>query len=204
MDSSIEEAWDFAQICFDIIKLLSRESRHRARIAVRRLLKERTNELRYEGSTTLEQNILEFQKMFSLDDTETELCLFLFMIANWNEFQTFFENHLQCNRYQGRRWLAIVLNCREAQLVKALNGKLDQIGILDKDNFRGGFELKLVFGQQLQDLSPGEFRTQFTKPVKCDPIPLESHMINLRTLYSRAIFSLNFARLPTQFCRSHN
>ena len=41
IDSSIEEAWDFAQICFDIIKLLSRESRHRARIAARRLLKER-------------------------------------------------------------------------------------------------------------------------------------------------------------------
>ena len=116
--------------------------------------------------------------MFNLDDTETELCLFLFMIANWNEFQMFFENHLQCNRYQGRKWLAIVLNCREAQLVKALNGKLDQIGILDKDNYRGGFELKQVFGQQLQDLSPGEFRTQFTKPVKCDPIPLDSHMVD--------------------------
>ncbi len=178
MNSSIEEAWDFAQICFDIIKLLSRESRHRARVAARRLLKERTNELRYEGSTTIEQNIQEFQKMFHLDETETELCLFLFMIANWNEFQTFFENHLQCNRYQGRKWLAIVLNCRETQLVKALNGKLDQIGILDKDNYRGGFELKQVFGQQLQDLSPGEFRTQFTKPVKCDPIPLDAHSID--------------------------
>ncbi len=178
IDSSIEEAWDFAQICFDIIKLLSRESRHRARIAARRLLKVRTNELRYEGSTTIEQNIGEFRRMFHLDDIETELCLFLFMIANWNEFQTFFENHLQCNRYQGRKWLAIVLNCREAQLVKALNGKLDQIGILDKDNYRGGFELKQVFGQQLQDLSPGEFRTQFTKPVKCDLIPLDAHSID--------------------------
>ncbi|MCL5126369.1 MAG: ATP-binding protein [Deltaproteobacteria bacterium] len=178
IDSYIEEAWDFAQICFDIIKLLSKESRHRARIAARRLLKDQTNELRYEGSTTIEQNIQEFQKMFHLDETETELCLFLFMIANWNEFQMFFENHLQCNRYQGRRWLAVVLNCREAQLVKALNGKLDQIGILDKDNYRGGFELKQVFGQQLQDLSPGEFRTQFTKPVKCDPIPLDAHMVD--------------------------
>jgi transitional endoplasmic reticulum ATPase len=191
MDSSIEETWDFAQICFDIIKLLSRESRHRARIAARGLLKERTNELIYDGATTIEANVLEFKSMFNLDETETELCLFLFMIANWNEFQMFFENHLQCNRYQGRRWLAIVLNCREAQLAKALNGKLDQIGILDKDNYRGGFELKQVFGQQLQDLSPGEFRTQFTKPVKCDPIPLVAHMVE-KTIIRNILNKLSY------------
>ena len=89
-DSSIEEAWDFAHISFEIIKLLSQESRHRARIAARRLLKVRLNELRYEGSTTIEENILEFKRMFSLDDIETELCLFLFMIANWNEFEDVF------------------------------------------------------------------------------------------------------------------
>ena len=180
IESSIEEGWDFAHRSFDIIKLLSQESRHRARIVARKLLKLRLNELRYEGSTPIEENVLEFRRMFHLDDIETELCLFLFMMANWNEFQNFFEHQLQCNRYQGRKWLAIVLNCREAQLVKALNGKLDQIGILDKDNYKGAFELKSVFGQQLQDLSPCEFRTQFTKPIKCDPIPLDAHMIDNR------------------------
>ena len=177
-DGSIEESWEFAHRSFDIIKLLSSESRHQARMIIRRLLRQRIEELNYDGATTIELNIQEFQKMFSLDDTEIELCLFLFMMANWNEFQMFFENHLQCNRYQGRRWLAIVLNCREAQLVKALNGKLYQIGILDKENYRSSFELKQVFGQQLQDLSPGEFRTQFTKRVKCDSIPLDAHMID--------------------------
>ncbi len=179
-DGSIEESWEFAHRSFDIIKLLPQESRHQARMTIRRLFRLRIDELSYDGATTIEQNIQEFQKMFSLDDTETELCLFLFILANWNEFQMFFENHLQCNRYQGRRWLAIVLNCREAQLVKALNGKLYQIGILDKDNYRSGFELKQVFGQKLQDLSPGEFKTQFTQRVKCDPIPLDAHMIDKR------------------------
>ena len=41
-DGSIEESWDFAQACFEIIKLLPRESRNRARIAARRLLEVRT------------------------------------------------------------------------------------------------------------------------------------------------------------------
>jgi transitional endoplasmic reticulum ATPase len=177
-DFSAEESWDFAHGCFDIIKLLPQESRHRARIAARKILEARLNELSYDGSTIIEENIREFKKMFNLDDNETELCLFLFILASWNEFQAFFENHLQCNRYQGRKWLAVILNCKEALIVKAISGKLDQIGILDKDNYRGGFELKLVFGQLLQDLSPGEFRTQFIKPVKCEPIDLDAHMID--------------------------
>jgi len=140
-DFSAEESWDFAHGCFDIIKLLPQESRHRARIAARRLLEARLNELRYDGSTIIEENIREFRRMFNLDDNETELCLFLFILASWNEFQAFFENHLQCNRYQGRKWLAVILDCKEAHIVKAISGKLDQIGILDKDNYRGGFEL---------------------------------------------------------------
>ena len=151
-DLSAEESWEFAFGCFSIMKLLPEESRHRARIAAIKLLGDRFNELRYDGSTVIEENIREFKRMFNLDDNETELCLFLFILANWNEFQTFFEHHLQCNRYQGRRWLAAILDCKEAHIVKAISGKLDQIGILDKDNHRGSFEMKLVFGQQLQDL----------------------------------------------------
>ncbi|MEI7451304.1 MAG: hypothetical protein WCJ75_16975 [Desulfomonile sp.] len=42
---SIEEAWDFGQICFDISKLLSKESRHKARIAARRSLELQISEL---------------------------------------------------------------------------------------------------------------------------------------------------------------
>ena len=56
-DGSIEESWDFAQACFDTIKLLSGESRHRARIAARRLLEVRLNELPTDESTTIEENL---------------------------------------------------------------------------------------------------------------------------------------------------
>jgi len=177
LDGSIEESWDFAQACFDIIKLLSIESRHKARIAAKRLLEVRLNELAYDESTAIEENIREFERMFNLDDIETELCLFLFILANYNEFYSFFETHLQCNRYQGRKWLVAILDCDQGTLVKALNGKLHQIGILVKDNDRG-FELEQLFKQQLQDLNPGEFRNQFTKLVRCESIPLESHTID--------------------------
>ena len=174
---SIEEAWDFGQICFDITKLLSKESRHRARIAARRSLELQLSEMSYDESTTFGGNIREFRRMFHLDDIETELCIFLFIMSNWGEFEAFFENHLQCNRYQGRRWLAVILNCRESQLVRTLSGKLYQTGILEKSDYRGDLSLKLLFKQQLQDLCPSEFRTQFMKPLKCDHVPLDSHMI---------------------------
>jgi transitional endoplasmic reticulum ATPase len=178
LDDSIEESWDFASACFETIKLLSRESRNRARIEARRLLELRIDDLPYSGSTTIEENLLEFKRMFNLDDVETELCLFLFIMTSYNEFSSFFETHLQCNRYQGRKWLVAVLGCDQGAAVKALNGKLHQIGILVKDNYRGSFELEQLFRQQLQDLNPGEFRSQFTKLLKCESIPLESHTID--------------------------
>ena len=177
-DGSIEESWDFAQACFETIKLLSIESRHKARISARRLLEVRLNELPIDESTTIEENIREFERMFNLNDVETELCLFLFILANYNEFYSFFETHLQCNRYQGRKWLVAILDCDQGTLVKALNGKLHQIGILVKDADRSSFELEQLFRQQLQDLNPGEFRSQFTKLLKCESVPLESHTID--------------------------
>ena len=191
VDNCVDVAWSFSERCLDIIKLLSRESRHRARITARWLLKLRIDELRYNGSAVLDQNIQEFKRMFNLDDVETELCVFLFIMANWTEFESFFASHLQCNRYQGRKWLAVILDCREAQLVGALTGKLDQIGILDKENYRGAFELKQMFGQQLQDLSPNEFRTQFIKQVKCDPIPLDAHVIE-KTITTNILTKLSY------------
>jgi transitional endoplasmic reticulum ATPase len=177
-DCPEEDSWSFANACRDILKPLSREARHQARVIAGKYLEIRSKELEYEGSSSIESNILEFRKIFHLNDLETELCVFLFVMSTWNEFQNFFENHLMCNYYQGRRKLAVILNCGESQLVKALSGKLDQIGILQKREYRGEFELEQVFRQQLVDLSPGEFKTQFIKPLKVDSVPLESHMID--------------------------
>jgi AAA+ superfamily predicted ATPase len=177
-DSPEEDSWAFSNACRDILKLLSREARHQARVIARKSLEMRSKELEYEGSSSVESNILEFRKIFHLDDLETELCIFLFIMSTWNEFQSFFEHHLMCNYYQGRRKLAVILNCGESQLVKALSGKLDQIGILQKGEFRGEIELEQAFRQELVDLSPGEFRTQFIKPLKVDSVPLDSHTID--------------------------
>jgi hypothetical protein len=38
------------------------------------------------------------KRMFNLDDVETKLCIFLFIMVNWSEFEAFFASHLQCNR----------------------------------------------------------------------------------------------------------
>ncbi len=75
MDSSIEDAWDFAHTSFDIIKLLSKKSRHRVRLVARKLIEKRLEEFSYDGLSAIEQNIREFKTMFNLDENETELCL---------------------------------------------------------------------------------------------------------------------------------
>ncbi len=96
-DSPEEDSWSFSNACRDILKLLSREARHQARVIARKSLEMRSKELEYEGSSSIESNILEFRKIFHLDDLETELCIFLFIMSTWNEFQSFFEHHLMCN-----------------------------------------------------------------------------------------------------------
>ena len=176
----VDESWSFATLCGDTMKLLNPPQKRQVKVLVRNQLAIRLHELDYKGSTTIEANIHEFRKMFLLNDIETELCVFLFILSNWNQMESLFQNHLQCNRYQGRVWLTTILDCKECQLAKALSGKLEQIGILETDNYRGGFELKHSFGQKLQNLSPPDFQNQFIKQIRCDPVPLDDHMIEPR------------------------
>ncbi len=169
-------SFDFAYECSNAMKWLSHRSIHRARIAARQLIEMRMNEIGCPGPTVAENNILEFRKIFHLDDLETEFCVFLLIMVNWTEFNAFFERNLHCNRYQGRGTLALALNCRESEVAERLSGRLNQIGLVEKD-YADNIVLEPLIRQQLENLNPGNFRTEFIKPLRCDAIPLDAHMI---------------------------
>ena len=176
-EKPMNDTWDYESACVDIFRHLDRDERCRARSLAMQFLEVRMKEFVNDAPTTLESNIAEFQKMFHLDDIETELCIFLFITTNWRESSAFFEDYLECHRYSGRKWLASALDCRESDLAASIGGKLDQIGILDSETYRSCLELKTDFVQKLQNLTPVEFRNQFIKKTRCDLIPLDSHMI---------------------------
>ncbi len=71
--------------------------------------------------------------MFDLNELEKEICLFLFVLSTYEEVQSLFQYHLQCDRFSGRNYLATILGSNSPEIAEALNGKLSKIGILDSD-----------------------------------------------------------------------
>lgn len=177
-EKSMNDSWDYARACVDIFRLLNRDDRRRTATLAREYLDLRMKGLEQDSLTSLESNIIELQKIFHLDHIETELCTFLFIMSNWRESNSFFEDHLECSRYPGPKCLATVLDCKESDLATAIGGKLHQIGILDTETFRNCLELSTNVSQKLQNLSPNEFRNQFIKKSVCDLIPLDAHLID--------------------------
>ena len=67
------------------------------------------------------------QQMFDLNELETEICLFLFILSTYEEAQSLFQYHLQCDRFVGRNYLATMLGSTSPEIGEALNGKLSKI-----------------------------------------------------------------------------
>ena len=180
LDISIDDAWVFGRTCRNTIKFIPKGKRHLATSAVRKFLGERLQKLAYEGISAIENNILKFSKIFNLDDTETELCVFLFLMSAYSQHAgEFFERHLQCNDYVGRKWLAAAMGCREADVIKVINGKLCQLGILERGH-NGAMFLEQSFIRLLQDIGTDDLRTEFFKQVKPEAISLDSHLVDQR------------------------
>ncbi|MCL5124488.1 MAG: ATP-binding protein [Deltaproteobacteria bacterium] len=177
-EESFEDKWFFATACMRVSRFFSAKARIKARQLAIRSLQIRSKALENAGPSAIENSVQEFQRMFGLNQTETELCVFLFMMARWTEFENLFEHHLQCNRYRGRKKLEIALNCSATQLAGALSGKLDLIGILDKERDGDAFHLEQQFREQLIEIAPGELQTRFIKPLTVDYVPLESNTID--------------------------
>lgn len=177
-EKAIVDSWDFSNLCFETFKMMNANQRHRFGSELIDILEVRRSELTRQSSTPLENNLESFQKMFGLNEIEVELCLFLFITSTWGDANFFFETHLECTDYIGRKRLATAIGCSESNLVDAIGGRLHQIGILDTETFRTRVELKQDFARKLQYLSPEEFRNQFIRKMSCDLIPLEEHMMD--------------------------
>ena len=192
-EEDIDDGWDFGRYCREMVKLVPKNTRNRVVINSKNLLKQKLDDLVYKGGTVIEDNIQAFRKVLNLDDTEIELCLFLFLVNSFEPFSDFFQNHLRCNSYKGRRLLGDILECKESDIARVINGKLHQIGVVDRDH-SGSFQLETAFGVWLQDLSPRDIRTNFFKQVEPDSIPLKFHMVDKnKTRHDKSI-ELNWKR----------
>ena len=144
---------------------------------LRDLLPVRIHELDYSGESDIERNLGLFQKLFGLNNVETELVLFFCIVETWEEAENLFEYHLKCDRYAGRDHLATILDCRVSEIVQALTGRLSRIGIIDRSR-SGTVEVESEFLQLLLESGGDNLDTYFFKKMDPDTLPLDAHGID--------------------------
>ncbi|MCG6916974.1 MAG: ATP-binding protein, partial [Deltaproteobacteria bacterium] len=141
------------------------------------LLKESMKRSKYRGKAELEKNLESLKKMLSLTNQEIELCAFLFITNTWSIPEQFFDNHLECRTFSGRKHLTTVLDMGHKELNGILAGTLGKIGMFKVSEF--GHDLDInddyldLFQNPLNPSTPNKFFTRLPKKV----IPLESHLI---------------------------
>ena len=106
-EEDIDDGWDFGRNCREMTKSVPKNRINHVVLSSKNLLKKKLDDLTYEAGTVIEENIDALKKMLNLDDLETELVIFLFIVSFYEPFSDFFHNHLRCNSYKGRRILAI-------------------------------------------------------------------------------------------------
>ena len=170
-----EKPYDYACAVDKILKKINAKKFRKFENFIIQLLDQRFKSLKYKGISEIEINLASFRKMFKLSDNETELCTFLFLLKTFDEPESFFENHLECNKFCGQKYLLNILGITYNGLA-SFKKKLNKIGIIDID--RHDFELNDDFICILQNPSAKTFSTQLYSRIKSSTIPLGYHSID--------------------------
>ena len=99
------------------------------------LLSQEIEKLRYRGKSDLEKNLDVIGEMFDLTEDERRFCTFLFIVSNYDPVEAYFVNHLECHKFNGRRYFCNILNLGKSALNDILTGKLQRIGLFEMDRY---------------------------------------------------------------------
>ena len=124
-------------------------------------------------------------------------------MESYDEPEQFFDIHLKCDRYSGRKYLTNLLEVNEHELNRILSGNLLQIGLLDVDSYNISIERDfLSFFQNPADRS---FARDLYAPVSECHVPISDflvspaqleHMVRLLRTKSATPTHLLFYGLP--------
>ena len=177
IEEEIRYGRDFAHLLDQALRRTSKNDQKCVVGLLRGLLNKRLDQLKYDGVSDIEKNLDTLQQMFDLSELEKEICLFLFLLATYEQAQSLFQYHLQCDQFAGRNYLSTILGTTSLEIGEALNGKLSKIGILDSDRNRS-LSMDSGFVNLLQNASDADIRTEFFRKVDPDAVPLDAHTID--------------------------
>lgn len=177
MDEGFVDSYNFGQSLERFLKKSRTDLGMNLSSLIRTLLKKKAKELKYSGRSELEKSLVLFRKMFRLSKLEAEICLLLFIISEWYETETFFEDHLRCTYYSGRNYLSTMLGVSGADITIALNGGLSKTGILELD---GGnrFCLNSSIDGLFRTPAGSDVTTTFFRRIRPVAIPLSAHLVD--------------------------
>ena len=167
---------DYARTLHDSFKRAKSVKSKQLRAFILKLLLARYKQLKYRGVPEIEKNALELQKMFGLSEAETDFAVFLFIITNYQAAEMFFDNHLECTKFLGQKYLANILGLNRTELKAVFYGKLAQMGLYSLKKW--GLDIEDDFFELIQNPAAGKFSQNFYFKVPRATMPLEHYLID--------------------------
>ncbi len=145
-----------------------------------KLLQAKYKSLSYRGMPEIEKNVTDFKKMFSLSEPEIDFAVFLFIVNNYPAAERFFDNHLECNKFIGYKYLANLLSLSKTQLKAVFYGRLAQMGLYTIEKW--GLSIEDEFFELIQNPATGKFSQNFYFKVPRGTLPLEHYLIDRKQI----------------------
>lgn len=140
------------------------------------LLDQRIKNLNYRGVSDIEKNVSNLKIMFKLSDPEIELCIFLFIISSYKEAESFFDDHLNCTKFTGKKYLCNILELKQNELINVFNGALKKAELLEVNKW--DVELADPLLNWFQNPSDRIFSEDFYSPIpNNNTLPVHCHFI---------------------------
>jgi len=177
-ESLSESLFDHGEYGRELWRIISKMALrfHREMIReVQRLLTLKMEELRYRGKSDLEKNLDVIREMFGLTEQECQFCRFLFIVSNYDPVEAYFVNHLECQKFSGRRYLCNLLNISKSALNDILTGKLERIGLFEIDRY--DLRLEDDFRPLFENPSSRLISKNFFVRLNHKSIPLAHHFV---------------------------
>ncbi|MBN2570048.1 MAG: ATP-binding protein [Deltaproteobacteria bacterium] len=147
------------------------------KIFIQKTLRSKIRKLHCRSASSIERNLSALKKMFGLTDQETAFTLFFFVMVSYEPAAAFFDRHLSCDAFMGRKYLTALLRITHRELNDILSGKLFLTEFFRMDNF---IQHNDDFLNLLQNPSNDEVSKSFYTRIARKTIPLERHLIDRR------------------------
>lgn len=166
-DFSACDADQFAGVAFRAIRHIRFIHRSDLGRIILGLLEKKAENAAYRGHSDLEQNIKKVKKIFALSENEAEALVFFYISSMYEPPDDFFNRHLACSRFPGRKHLKNILAMDHYELSRVLDGSLIKTGMVEQGRTKMALHHEIVCA--LQAPPESDLASRFFLPVPKKP-----------------------------------